>query len=117
MDATNSSSLLARQTPDGYSYIGCTEDAFNRMNEYLKPLEGDSVLVDEFQNPQYASQTRDNVFLFNMVPQIYDPAVLGEGFLAVSATPCGNLWVTYKDGKLCFQDACVVGEAILANNG
>ncbi|GAX15909.1 hypothetical protein FisN_UnNu060 [Fistulifera solaris] len=114
MDATNSSSLLSRQTPDGYSWIGCTEEDFNRMDEYLK---GDSVLVEEFQNPQYASQTRNNVFLFNMVPHIYDTTLLGEGFLVVSATPCGNLWVTYKDGKLCFQDACVVGDAILANNG
>jgi hypothetical protein len=117
MDATNSSSLLSRQNPDGYSWIGCTEDAFNRMDEYLKPMKGDSVLVDEFQNQQYASETRDNVFLFNMVPQIYDPKILREGFLGVSTTPCGNLWVTFKDGKLCFQDACVVGEAILANNG
>lgn len=113
MEVTNSRALLSQESNNGYSWIGCSEEAFNRMDDYLKPLEGNSVPQDEFRN----EATRDHFFQFNMVPQIYDPALLDNGFLAVSSTPCGNMWVTFRNGTLCFQNACVVGNPIMTNNG
>ena len=101
----------------GTTFIGCRIRAFNRLEEYLpQTVNGspDGVIFGEFLNETYKEETIHNFIEYNLIPKNYYSEDIPNDNkfveLTVPIANCGHMWVTKRDGKLCFNNGCVVDD-------
>ena len=113
VDFVQARELLSTIRPDGLTFVGCRIRAFNRLEEYLpKAINGspEGVIHGEFLNETFREQTKHNFIQYSMIPKNYYSPDIPNGFmeLTIPISNCGHMWVTKREGVLCFNNGCVV---------
>jgi len=100
---------------EGMTFVGCRIRGFNRIEEYLTSTVNGSpegVVLGEFLNETFKEETMRNFIKYNMLPKnyYYDDIPNDNKFVELiePIANCGHMWVTKRDGKLCFNNGCVV---------
>jgi len=117
VDFVDGRDLLTEVNEDGTTFLGCRIRAFNRLEEYLPQTVNESpegVIFGEFLNASYTTETVHNFLEYSLIPRnYYNDDIDGKQWfveLTVPVANCGHMWVTKKDGNLCFNNGCVVDE-------
>ena len=96
----------------GSTFLGCDLKALLTLETYLpQTINGAAtVLSGEFLNNTFTDQTRRNFVEYNVLKQNFYYNNMQEGFVAISypAAGCGHMFVSRKNGRVCFNNACVV---------
>ena len=113
VDFIGARDLLSQVHPDGLTFVGCRIRAFNRLEEYLpQTISGTTqgVIKGEFLNETYKEITTRNFIEYSLIPKNYYSPDIPNGFmeLTIPTSNCGHMWVTKRDGLLCFNNGCVV---------
>jgi hypothetical protein len=125
VDFVDARSELSQYRSEGQTFVGCRIRAFNRLDEYLPQTINESynVTYGEFLNETFQAETIRNFIQYSIIPKNYYLDDMAEGFaeLTVPLPKCGHMWVTKRDGRLCFNNGCVVEtpdpRQYLASNG
>ena len=126
VDFVNARDLLNVVRPEGFTFVGCRIRAFNRLEEYLPQTINGSplgVIQGEFLNATFQNETIHNFIQYSMIPKNYYSPDIPNGFeeLTIPIPNCGHMWVTKREGVLCFNNGCVVEtpdpREFLASNG
>jgi hypothetical protein len=126
VDFVGARSELSQYRSEGQTFVGCRIRAFNRLEEYLPQTINESpkgVIEGEFLNATFKAETIRNFIQYSIIPKNYYLEDMEEGFaeLTVPLPKCGHMWVTKRDGRLCFNNGCVVEtpdpRQYLASNG
>ena len=99
--------------PEGMTQVGCRIRAFNRMGlDYLPQTINDSndVKYGEFLNASFKNETIDNFIRYSLIPRTYYMDDIPNRYedLIFPVNNCSHMWITKRDGRLCFNDGCVV---------
>ena len=126
VDFVGARGVLEKTHPDGLTFVGCRIRAFNRLEEYLPQTINQSpagVIHGEFLNASNKEQTIHDFIEYSMIPKNYYSPDIPNGFveLTIPLPNCGHMWVTKREGVLCFNNGCVVEtpdpREFLASNG
>lgn len=117
VDHVGARELLNRVSHDGLTFVGCRIRAFNRLPEYLPQAVNESpngVIDGEFLNSTFKEETIINFLQYSMIPKNYYNEDIPDDNkfveLIVPMANCGHMWVTKRNGELCFNNGCVVHE-------
>jgi uncharacterized surface protein with fasciclin (FAS1) repeats len=113
VDTVNARDLLSEVRPDGLTFVGCRIRAFNRLEEYLpQTINGspEGVIRGEFLNVSNKDATIRDFIQYSMIPKNYYSPDIPNGFmeLTIPIANCGHMWITKREGLLCFNNGCVV---------
>jgi uncharacterized surface protein with fasciclin (FAS1) repeats len=126
VDFVGGREVLNKIDQQGTTFVGCRVRAFNRLSEYLpQTINGspDGVIIGEFLNKTNKAETLKDFIEYSMIPKNYYNDDILDGFmdLIVPDPNCGHMWVTKNQGKLCFNNGCVVASPnqreYIASNG
>ena len=118
--------FLGQNFDDGATFLGCEARALQNIDaDYSQRVNNaPTVLKGELLNASRPSQEVMHQFVeYNTLLQniYYDVVTEGAVALALPAGKCGAMWISKRNGKLCFNDACVLDEPQLrtynARNG
>lgn len=110
----------------GTTFVGCRIRAFNRLEEYLPQTINGSpkgVILGEFLNETFRAETIENFLQYSQIAKNYYRADMEDNYeeLVTPVPGCGHMWITKKDGRLCFNNGCVIStpdpREFLASNG
>jgi len=117
VDFVDARDRLNHVNEEGLTWLGCRIRAFNRLEEYLPQTVNESpdgVINGEFLNETYKEETIHNFIEYSMVPKNYYNEDIPDDNkfveLTVPMANCGHMWVTKRNGQLCFNNGCVVDE-------
>jgi len=113
VDFVGARSEFYTMRPEGTTQVGCSIRAFNRMGlDYLSQTinESSDVKYGEFLNASFKNQTIDNFIRYSLLDRTYYLDDLPDSYeeLTFPFNNCSHMWITKRDGRLCFNDGCVV---------
>lgn len=103
--------------PNGLTQLGCRIRAFvdrNMGQDYLEQTinDSDTVQEGEFLNETRKDETVEQFLRYSMLPYNFYADSIPRFYqeLVTPLNDCGHMWITSKDGKICFNDGCIVQE-------
>jgi uncharacterized surface protein with fasciclin (FAS1) repeats len=126
VDFVGARDLLDDFTPEGITLVGCRIRALNRLGlDYLLQTINGAIDVKngEFMNASFKNETIAELIEYNILPRMYYREDIPDGYeeLVFASNPCAHMWITKRDGRVCFNNGCQVEtpdpRGIMASNG
>lgn len=100
---------IVRRT--GSTFAGCSAKSFDKIgrDHLTQSINGASVMNDEIRNASFSGSTKRNFIDYTIIPENIYYGNLPEDFEALVSpvANCADMWITKRNGKLCFNDGCV----------